>query len=97
MRAALLCVAVSAYVLPSRISRLRGVAPLRVATEDPATVADDATAPKKSSLRAAPARPGARKYPYRHSKKRTARAPAVEGGPAPTPSTRLHASRRETR
>ena len=51
MRAALLCVAVSAYVLPSsRISRPRGVA-LRVATEDPATVADEAQAPKR---RAAP-------------------------------------------
>ena len=50
MRAALLCVAVSAYVLPSRIRRPRGVA-LRVATEDPATVADEAQAPKR---RAAP-------------------------------------------
>ena len=50
MRAALLCVAVSAYVLPSSRIR-RGVAPLRVATEDPATVADEAQAPKR---RAAP-------------------------------------------
>ena len=47
MRAALLCVAVSAYVLPSSKRQPRGVA-LRVATEDPTTIeAADAAQPRR--------------------------------------------------
>ena len=87
-------VAARAYA-PAPLSRRPRAVRLNVATEDPATVSEETVAPKRSSLRAAPVRFGAGNHHTVPSSKRTARAPAVEGGPAPAPPPR-HASRRET-
>ena len=96
MRAAgvlVLAAAARAWAPARPAPRPRAVS-LKVATEDPATVADESQAPKKSSLRAAPARRGAGNHHPVPSSKRKARAPAVEGGPAPAPSPRRPGRRR---
>ena len=51
-------VAARAYA-PAPLSRRPRAVRLNVATEDPATVSEETVATRKSSLRAAPARPGA--------------------------------------
>ena len=84
MRAAgvlVLAAAARAWAPARPAPRPRAVS-LKVATEDPATVADEATGPKKSSLRAAPARRGAGNHRTVAPSKRTARSPAIDASHA---------------